>query len=87
VILEEPSQFRQYNHIVDYTGATKGSRLPTLQRVLRVTDEGVEITPDAAREYDYKVYIGSQYQFWSCTRDVIQPDLSAEATPTPPPGG
>ncbi len=87
VILEEPSQFRQYNHIVDYTGATKGSRLPTLQRVLRVTDEGVEITPDAAREYDYKVYIGSQYQFWSCTRDVIQPDLSAEATPTPSPGG
>lgn len=87
VILDERSQFRQYNHIIDYTGATKGSRLPTLQRVLRVTDEGVAINPDPAREYDYKVYIGSQYQFWSCTRDVIQPDLSAQATPTPPPGG
>lgn len=87
VILDERSQFRQYNHIIDYTGATKGSRLPTLQRVLRVTDEGVAINPDPAREYDYKVYIGSQYLFWSCTRDVIQPDLSAQATPPPLPRG
>lgn len=83
VIIEEDTQFRQYDHIIDYNGSTKGSRLPTLQSVLRVTDEGVEILPDPNREYDFKVYIGSQYQFWSCTRDVLPP----ETTPTPSPDG
>lgn len=80
IIIDEPSQFRQYNHIIDYTGATKGSRLPLLQDVLRVTAEGVEITPDPSREYDFKIYIGSQYRFWSCTRDVIQPTPTPETT-------
>lgn len=75
-IIEEQTSPRNYNHIIDYTGATKGNPIGDMQRVLRVTDEGVEIQPDANREYDFKVYIGGEYINWTCTRDVIQPDLS-----------
>ncbi len=87
VTTEDYIQFRRYNHIVDLTGATKGNPIGTIQKVLRVTDEGVEIAPDASREVDYKVYIGSQYQYWSCTRDVIQPPFEDDATATPESGG
>jgi hypothetical protein len=66
-------QPRNFNHIIDYTGATKGSPIGVLQRVLRVTAEGVEIKPDPNRAYDFKVYIGAMYQYWACTRNVIQP--------------
>lgn len=84
VIEEDGAQYRQYDHIIDYTGATKGSPLPKIQKLLRVTDDGIEILPDPNRDYDYKVYIGGMYQYWSCTRDVIQPkpdELTATATP------
>jgi LCP family protein required for cell wall assembly len=80
MVLDETSAYREFSHVVDYSGATKGSPLERIQRVLRVTDDGVEITPDAAREVDFKVYVGEQYRYWSCTRDVIQP------TPDPPSG-
>lgn len=83
-VLEEPASYRQYNHIIDYTGATKGNSIDRIQHLLRVTAEGVEITPDANRDYDYRVYIGWMYQYWSCTRDVIQPPAD-DATPTPEP--
>jgi polyisoprenyl-teichoic acid--peptidoglycan teichoic acid transferase len=82
VILDEPASPRNYNHIVDYTGATKGSPIKTIQDVLRVTDDGVEVQPDPNRQYDFKVYIGSMYSSWTCTRDVIQPTaVPTEATP------
>lgn len=81
IILDEPASPRNYNHIVDYTGATKGSPLGKIQSVLRVTEEGVEILPDPNRQFDFKVYIGAMYQFWTCTRDVIQPTLTPEGTP------
>lgn len=73
IVVQENTQYRQYNHLVDYTGATKGSPLERLQKMLRITDEGIEITPDANRDYDFKLYVGAMYQYWSCTRDVIQP--------------
>src|SRR6185436_13710989 len=72
-VLDEPTSPRNYNHIVDFTGATKGSPIGKIQSALRVTDDGIEVTPDPNRQYDFKVYIGSMYRFWSCTRDVIQP--------------
>jgi LCP family protein required for cell wall assembly len=80
VLVDEPGITRRFNHLIDYTGTSKGSPLKKLRSVLRVTDDGVEVTLDANRQYDYKVYIGWQYRFWSCTRDVIQPPLE---TPTP----
>ncbi len=81
VIEEDGVQYRQYDHIVDYTGATKGSPIGKIQKLLRVTDDGIEVTPDPNRQYDYKVYVGGMYQYWSCTRDVIQPKPDIEATP------
>jgi len=40
------------------------------------------VQPDPNRQYDYKVYIGSMYEAWSCTRDVIQPTAPPDvATP------
>ena len=78
VIVEEAGQHREWNRIIDYTGLSKGNPLAAIQRVLRVTEEGIEIMPDAAREVDYKVYIGARYSYNACTRPVIQP------TPTPP---
>jgi LCP family protein required for cell wall assembly len=74
-VLDEPANYRRYNHIVDYTGATKGNPIERIQDVLRVTEEGIEIEPDSERDYDYRVYIGWMYQYWSCTRDVIQPPV------------
>lgn len=80
VVLDEVTSPREYNKIIDYTGETRDSALSALQRVLRVTDEGVEIAPDPNPEYDFKIYLGSQYTYWTCTRDVIQP---ASPTQTP----
>jgi LCP family protein required for cell wall assembly len=77
-IVEENTYYRNYTSIYDYTGASKGSPLPDFKRVLRVTDEGVTIEPDANRQTDYKVYIGHQYLYWACTRDVIQPRLKID---------
>lgn len=73
ILLDETTTPRNYNHIIDYTGATKGNPVGDLMRVLSVTDEGLEIAPDAQRDYDYKVYIGGLYINWTCTRNVIQP--------------
>ena len=82
-VIDEPNaQYRQYDHIVDYTGATKGSPIGKIAKVLKVTDDGIEVIPDPNRQYDYKVYVGAMYQYWSCTRDVLQPKPDIpEATP------
>lgn len=82
-VVDEPgAQYRQYDHIVDFTGATKGNPIGKIQKLLRVTDDGIEIEPDPSRAYDYKVYVGGMYQYWSCTRDVLQPKPEIpEATP------
>jgi hypothetical protein len=82
-VVEEAGRYRRYNTIYDYTGTEKGSPLPVLQRVLRVTAEGVVVQPDPARTVDYKIYLGEHYAYWSCTRDVMQPEWS----PTPTPEG
>ena len=72
-VLNEPTSYREWNHIIDYTGADKGNPIDMIQRVLRVTDEGVSVEPDPNREYDYKVYIGANYSGYMCTRNVMPP--------------
>lgn len=72
-IIEEPASPREFNAIYDYTGHTKGSVIDDLKRVLRVTDAGVVVQPDAARAADFKIYLGQRYAYWACTRNVIQP--------------
>jgi polyisoprenyl-teichoic acid--peptidoglycan teichoic acid transferase len=78
VIVQENTHYRNYTAIYDYTGATRGSPLPDLKRVLRVTDEGVTVEPNPDRTADYKIYLGNSYLYWSCTRDVIQPALTLD---------
>ncbi len=79
---EDNVQYRQYDHIIDYTGATKGSPIGKIAKLLKVTDDGIEVIPDPNRQYDYKVYVGAMYKYWSCTRDVLQPKPDPiEATP------
>jgi polyisoprenyl-teichoic acid--peptidoglycan teichoic acid transferase len=71
---------RQYNHLIDYTGASRNNPVSEIQRVLRITDEGLNTEPDPNRDYDYAVYVGWQYQYYSCTYPVQQP-VREEATP------
>lgn len=78
MIVEENTHYRNYTSIYDFTGSTRGSPLPDLKRVMRVTDEGVTIQPDPNRTADYKIYLGNSYLYWSCTRDVIQPKLTVD---------
>lgn len=90
IIIDEAGMPRQWNHIIDYTGATKGNPIGTIQKVLRVTDEGVEVQPDANRQYNYKVYIGANYGGYACTRNVLPPkplDENGNVIPTPTPEG
>jgi LCP family protein required for cell wall assembly len=82
-ILDEWSPPREYNRIVDYTGATKGSPIGRLQSLLHVTEDGLAFEPDPQRDYDFKVYLGNMEQYWSCTRPVIQPPAPT-ATPDSP---
>jgi len=79
VLLDEWQQPRDWSHIIDYTGETKGNPIGGLQRTLRVTDDGVEVQPDPNRQYDFKVILGNQYQFHACTRPVIQPSYDPES--------
>jgi len=72
-ILDEPTNFRNWNHIIDYTGDDKGNPIGIIQKTLRVTDEGVSVEPDPEREVDYKVYIGGNYGQFMCTRNVMPP--------------
>jgi LCP family protein required for cell wall assembly len=79
-IVEGDGYPRQYNHVIDYTGLSRGNPVSEIQRVLRITDDGLATEPDPNREYDYAVYIGWQYQYFSCTYPVQQP-VREEATP------
>lgn len=72
-LLGDGPQRRRYNKIIDHVGAEKGNPLSILQRTLRVTDQGVEIAPDANRAYDYTVYVGALYAGLACTRPVLPP--------------
>lgn len=78
IVLDERTSPRQFNKVIDYTGADKGNPIGAITRVFRISDEGIEISPQADREYDYKLYLGARYLFTACTRPVIQPPWEAE---------
>lgn len=79
VILSERASPRQWNLIIDYTGQDKGNPIDRLRRALATTVEGVRNEPTALREVDYKVYLGTNYPYYACTRPILPP-----STPTPP---
>lgn len=78
VISNEGTHFREFTAIYDYTGQERNSPIPTFQRLFRVTPEGVITQPDPNRTVDYKIYVGSSYSSWACTRNVIQPKWPPE---------
>jgi len=73
IITGEPATPRNFNLIVDHTGISRNNPVSTIQDVLRITDEGVQTDPDPQREYDYELYVGFNYQYFSCTYPVEQP--------------
>lgn len=83
IIRDEATHEREFTAIYDYTGQEKGSPVPTFQRLFRTTADGVIVQPDPNRTVDYKIYVGSSYSYWACTRNVIQPKWPPDPTPTP----
>lgn len=73
LVLNEVTSYREWNYIIDYTGADKGNPIGTIQGVLRVTNEGVSTEPDPNRQVDYKIYIGGKYGSFMCTRNIVPP--------------
>ncbi|NJL95526.1 MAG: LCP family protein [Anaerolineae bacterium] len=70
--------------IIDYTGATKGSSLEELARVLNVRADQVQFEPDPNRTADFEVFLGANYS--SCfEREVQVVEYAPPATPTPAP--
>jgi LCP family protein required for cell wall assembly len=57
--------------LIDYTGASKGSSLAELTRILNVSPENVRIQPDPNRTIDFEVILGANYN--SCTAEGVQP--------------
>ena len=58
--------------LIDYVAASKGSLVPGLTKALNMNGKQVEAQADPAREYDYKVIIGEDYD--SCTYGVLPID-------------
>jgi polyisoprenyl-teichoic acid--peptidoglycan teichoic acid transferase len=75
------AQYQDYTTIYDYTGQSKGSSLGDLQRVLRVSSDGVVVQPDPTRSFDFQVVLGGSYH--SCTYAVLAPVPVDTPTPTP----
>lgn len=71
VIADQPAPVQTYTMIYDFTSSTKGTTLDTLKSVLRISDAGVVVQPDANRKTDFRVVIGSAYR--SCTYGVLPP--------------
>lgn len=71
-------RYQNYTVIYDFTGQSKGSSLHTLQEVLRVSDQGLIVEPDAQRTVDFRVVLGGNY--YACTHAVMPPSpLDEEA--------
>lgn len=79
----EPTHYRDFTAIYDYTGQERNSPIPTFIRLFRVTPDGVIVQPDPNRTVDYRIYVGNTYSVWACTRNVIQPKWPPDPTPTP----
>ncbi|MCU0514466.1 MAG: LCP family protein [Anaerolineae bacterium] len=83
VVLDEEAPRRGESEVIDYTGLDKSNPVTAIVDVLSIPEDTVQTQPDPQRTYDYKVYLGSQYQFRSCTRPVIPPRPVSQDTPTP----
>ncbi len=64
--------------VIDYSGESKGSRLPMIVKTLKIKPENVIIQPDPNRTVEYEVIIGADYERNSCTFNVLtQEEMAA----------
>jgi hypothetical protein len=82
VVVDEGAPRQGANTIIDYTGLEKSNPIEAIIDVLRIDTSNVTVEADPQREYDYRVFIGSEYRNFSCTRPVEPPKI----LPTPTPG-
>jgi LCP family protein required for cell wall assembly len=57
--------------VIDYSGESKGSRIPEITRILNIRPENVIVQPDPNRTVEYEVIIGADYEQNSCTYNVL----------------
>jgi len=60
------------SRLIDYVAASKGSLVPGLTKALNMSRKQVEARANPAREYDYEVIVGQDYD--SCTYGVLPID-------------
>ena len=60
------------NRLIDYVAASKGSLVPGITKALNMKNKQVAARADPAREYDYEVIVGQDYD--SCTYGVLPID-------------
>ena len=60
------------SRLIDHVAASKGSIVSRLTKALNMTRKQVETAADPARDYDYEVILGSDYE--SCTYGVLPID-------------
>lgn len=58
--------------LIDYVAASKGSLVPGITKALNMNRKQVEAQADPARQYDYEVIVGQDYD--SCTYGVLPID-------------
>lgn len=73
IIVEEQTERRAMNMVIDYTGLDRGNPIDEIVDVLSIQDSDIVVEPDPAREYDYRVYVGREYPRFACTRPVQAP--------------
>jgi hypothetical protein len=73
IIVEEQTERRAMNMVVDYTGLDRSNPVDRIVDVLSVQDRDLVVEPDPARQYDYRVYVGREYPRFACTRPVQAP--------------
>lgn len=62
-------QALETSKLIDYVATSKGSLTPGITNALNMTRKQVETQADPAREYDYEVIVGQDYD--SCTYGVL----------------
>jgi hypothetical protein len=73
-------QYYEQSMIFDYTGTSKGSPLPLMQRLFNVTDANVISQPDPSSPVPYRLVVGASYQPCVPPRGPVWPTR----TPAPP---
>ncbi len=64
--------------LIDYNGSSKGSSLELIARTLNVLPENIQIDPQAEREYDFQVILGSDFTSCPANRGVLPVEMPTD---------